>query len=145
MALYDVGANDGGFETGVRMALEGILASPRFLFRFETPPVDVRPSDTFAISDHDLASRLSFFLWATGPDAELQKLATENRLSDPVVLTQQVRRMLNAPGAEALATRFAAQWLRVPDLEEMHPDVRTYPDFDEQLKRAMRRETELFF
>lgn len=145
MALYDAGADDGGFETGVRMALEGILASPRFLFRFEKPPVDVRPSDTFAISDHDLASRLSFFLWATGPDAELQQLATENRLSDPRVLTQQVRRMLHAPRAEALATRFAAQWLRVPDLEKMHPDVRTYPDFDEQLKWAMRRETELFF
>ena len=145
MALYDIGADDGGFETGVRMALEGILASPRFLFRFEKPPVDVRPSDTFAISDHDLASRLSFFLWATGPDAELRQLATENRLSDPRVLTQQVRRMLHAPRAEALATRFAAQWLRLPDLEKMHPDVRTYPDFDEQLKRAMRRETELFF
>ncbi len=145
MALYDAGADDGGFETGVRMALEGILASPHFLFRFEKPPVDVRPSDTFAISDHDLASRLSFFLWATGPDAELQQLAIENRLSDPLVLTQQVRRMLDAPRAEALATRFAAQWLRLPDLEKMHPDVRTYPDFDEQLKRAMRRETELFF
>ena len=145
MALYDAGETEGGFEPGVRMALEGILASPHFVFRFEEPPVDVRPTDSFTISDHDLATRLSFFLWAGGPDPELLQLADERRLSDSDVLTRQVRRMLADPRAEALATRFAAQWLRLPDLDTLHPDVRTYPDFDEQLKQAMRRETELFF
>ncbi len=145
MALYESGAAEGGFEAGVRMALEGILASPRFVFRFEAPPADADPTDGFAVSDHALASRLSFFLWAAGPDAELVDLATAGRLSDPAVLDAQVLRMLADPRSEALATRFAAQWLRLPDLDALHPDVRTYPDFDEQLKRALRRETELFF
>ena len=145
MALYEGGAAGGGFEAGVRMALEGMLASPHFVFRFEAPPTAADPADGFAVSDHALASRLSFFLWAAGPDAELIDLATAGRLSDPAVLDAQVRRMLADPRSEALATRFAAQWLRLPDLDALHPDVRTYPDFDEQLKRAMRRETELFF
>ena len=145
VALYESGAAEGGFEAGVRMALEGILASPHFVFRFEAPPAGADPTDGFAVSDHALASRLSFFLWAAGPDAELVDLATAGRLSDPAVLDAQVRRMLADPRSEALATRFAAQWLRLPDLEALHPDVRTYPDFDEQLKHAMRRETELFF
>ena len=145
MALYDAGAEDGGFEAGVRMAIEGMLASPHFVFRFEEPPVDVPPAAAFPISDHDLASRLSFFLWSSAPDVELLELATEQRLSDPDVLDGQVRRMLADPRAEALATRFAAQWLRLPDLEALQPDVRVYPDFDEQLKWALQRETELFF
>ncbi len=145
MGLYVGGAAEGGFEAGVRMALEGVLASPRFVFRFEAPPAGADPADGFAVSDHALASRLSFFLWSAGPDAELVGLAAAGRLSDPAVLDAQVRRMLADPRSEALATRFAAQWLRLPDLDAMHPDVRTYPDFDEQLKRAMRRETELFF
>ncbi len=145
MALYDAGEAESGFEPGVRMALEGILASPHFVFRFEEPPVDLRPNDSFVITDHDLATRLSFFLWAGGPDTELLQLANERRLSEPEVLEQQVRRMLADPRAEALATRFAAQWLRLPDLDTLHPDVRTYPDFDDQLKHAMRRETELLF
>ena len=145
MALYDAGTEDGGFEAGVRMAIEGMLASPHFVFRFEEPPVDVPATASFPISDHDLASRLSFFLWSSTPDAELLALATEQRLSDPDVLDRQVRRMLADPRAEALATRFAAQWLRLPDLEALQPDVRVYPDFDEQLKWALQRETELFF
>ena len=144
-ALYEGGAAEGGFEAGVRMALEGILASPHFVFRFETPPAGADAARGFALSGHALASRLSFFLWAAGPDAELVDLAAAGRLSDPAVLDAQVRRMLADPRSEALATRFAAQWLRLPDLDGLHPDVRTYPDFDEQLKRAMRRETELFF
>ncbi len=145
MALYDAGEEDGGFEAGVRMAIEAMLASPHFVFRFEEPPVDTPPSAAFPIADHDLASRLSFFLWSSAPDAELLALAAGQRLSDADVLERQVRRMLADPRAEALATRFAAQWLRLPDLEALHPDVRVYPDFDEQLKRALRRETELFF
>ncbi len=145
MALYESGAAEGGFEAGVRMAIEGILASPHFVFRIEAPPAGVDPAGVFAVSEHALASRLSFFLWAAGPDAELIDLATTGRLSDPAVLDAQVGRMLADPRSEALATRFAAQWLRLPDLDALHPDVRTYPDFDEQLKHAMRRETELFF
>ena len=145
LALYDSGASDGGFESGVRMALEGILASPHFVFRFEEPPVDASPAASFVVSDHDLASRLSFFLWSSGPDEELIDLATSNQLSRPEVLASQTRRMLEDPRSEAVSTRFAAQWLRLPDLEKLHPDVRTYPDFDEHLKQAMRRETELFF
>ena len=145
MVLYDAGEQEGGFETGVRMAIEGMLASPHFVFRFEEPPVDLPPTAGFPVSDADLASRLSFFLWSSTPDAELLELAAEQRLSDSDILEQQVRRMLTDPRAEALATRFAAQWLRLPDLEPLHPDVRVYPDFDEQLKQAMRRETELLF
>ena len=149
MTLYEAGASQGDFETGVRMALEGILASPHFVFRFEEPPQaptnDAVAADSFILDDLDLASRLSFFLWATGPDAELLRVATEGRLSSSNELERQVHRMLADPRAETLSTRLAAQWLRLPDLEKIHPDVRTYPDFDEQLKFAMRRETELFF
>ncbi len=145
MSLYDAGAAEGSFESGVTVALEGMLASPYFVFRFEEAPVDAASGVSFPISDLALASRLSFFLWATAPDSELIRAANENRLADPAELERQVRRMLADPRAEALATRFAGQWLRLPDLEGIHPDVRTYPDFDEQLKAAMRRETELFF
>ena len=145
LTLYDIGASDNDFESGIRMALEGILASPHFVFRFEEPPVDTDPTASFPISEHDLASRLSFFLWSSGPDRELADLAAANQLSRPDILASQTRRMIADPRSEALATRFAAQWLRLPDLERLHPDVRTHPDFDEQLKRAMLRETELFF
>jgi cytochrome c553 len=144
MALYEQGAPD-GFEAGVRTALEGILASPRFVFRLEERPADARAGQPYAITDLDLASRLSFFLWATGPDEELVRLAERNRLSAQPVLEQQVRRMLADPRAGVLASRFAAQWLRLQDLDKINPDVRIYPDFDEQLKTSMRRETELFF
>lgn len=145
MSLYEAGATEGGFEPGIRMALEGILASPHFVFRFEEPPVDADSGVDFPVSDLALASRLSFFLWARGPDSELIRVASEDRLADPAELERQVRRMLADPRAEALATRFASQWLRLSDLDGIHPDVRIYPDFDEQLKRAMRRETELLF
>ena len=145
MSLYDVGTAEGGFEPGITMALEGILASPHFVFRLEAAPIDAASGVDFPVSDLALASRLSFFLWASGPDSELIRVASEDRLAHPAELERQVRRMLADPRAEALATRFAAQWLRLPDLDGIHPDVRTYPDFDEQLKAAMRRETELFF
>jgi hypothetical protein len=144
MALYDKGASE-GFESGVRTALEGILASPRFVFRFEERPAAARAGEAYAISDIDLASRLSFFLWATGPDEELGRLAEKQQLSAPATLERQVRRMLADPRADVLASRFAAQWLRLQDLDKINPDVRVYPDFDEQLKTSMLRETELFF
>jgi hypothetical protein len=114
------------------------------VFRLEEPPASGN-SKSYPIHDLDLASRLSFFLWGTPPDAELVKTAQEARLSDPEELERQVRRMLTDPRAQALATRFAEQWLRLADLDPMHPDVRMYPDFHDQLKKSMRRETELFF
>jgi len=145
LALYDFGVTEGGFEIGVRTALEGILASPHFAFRFEEPPSTADGSGAYAISDFDLASRLSFFLWGTPPDEELLELATNGRLSEPGVLESQTSRMLADERASALATRFAAQWLRMSDLDKMHPNVRTYPNFHDQLKASMRTETELFF
>ncbi len=149
MGLYRRGASEGGFEAGIRMALEGVLASPRFVFRFEERPPSRgfgAPSGAgYALDDVDLASRLSFFLWASGPDEELLRVAEAGRLSAPGAIDRQVRRMLTDRRSDALASRFAAQWLRLPDLDKINPDVRTYPDFDEQLKSSMRQETELFF
>jgi Protein of unknown function (DUF1592)/Protein of unknown function (DUF1588)/Protein of unknown function (DUF1585)/Protein of unknown function (DUF1595)/Protein of unknown function (DUF1587) len=145
MALYRDGEKDGGFESGIRTALEGILASPYFVFRLEEPPRGTEAGEIYRLRDLDLATRLSFFLWGRGPDEELENLARAGHLSDARVLENQARRMIRDPRSEALATRFAAQWLRLQDLEKMHPDVRSYPDFYEQLKQSMERETLLFF
>jgi hypothetical protein len=144
MQFYDQSAVEGGFEIGVRTALQAILASPHFVFRYEPPTRTVRAGETYRISDIALASRLSFFLWGTPPDAELMALATAGKL-DERALERQVKRMLADPRAEALGTRFAAQWLRLQDLDKVHPDAFLFPDFDQQLADAMRRETELFF
>ena len=144
MGLYGEGAGEGGFEIGVRTALQGILASPDFVFRFEEPG-DADGTGMYRISDVALASRLSFFLWGRLPDEELIAAASEGGLSDPAALEQQVDRMLADPRARALGTRFAAQWLRLQDLDQVHPDALRYPDFYEQLARDMRRETETFF
>ena len=145
MRFYEFGADEGGFEVGVRTALEAMLASPDFIFRFEEAPPGVRPGEAYRISDVDLAARLSFFLWALPPDDELLELATRGELSSQSVLDAQVRRMLADPRAEALGTRFAAQWLRLDDLDKVHPDRLMFPDFHQQLADAMRQETELFF
>ena len=145
MPFYDTGAEKGGFEFGVRTALEAILASPHFVLRLEREPPGVQPGQSYRLSDQDLASRLSFFLWGTPPDEELQKLASQGQLSNPGELEQQARRMLAEPRAEALGTRFAALWFRLQDLYKVRPDPNFYPNFDENLADAMRRETELFF
>jgi hypothetical protein len=149
LSLYDTGARKesgmAAFESGVRTSLEAILASPDFVFRFERAPARVKPGDAYRIRDIDLASRLAFFLWSGPPDHELLTLATQNKLSEPAVLERQVRRMMTDARAGTLATRFAAQWLRLQDLDKVQPDVRQYPDFDEQLRAAMREETEIFF
>jgi hypothetical protein len=145
MSFYDEGVKDGGFETGIRSALEAILASPHFIFRIEELPAHAKPGERYAISNLDLASRLSFFLWGEPPNDELIAMARRGTLSDPVVLQAQARRMLADPRAEALSTRFAAQWLRLQDIEKVHPDALQFPNFHEQLSAAMRRETELFF
>jgi len=151
MAFYDSGASAAPrgasaaarHESGVRNALEAILASPDFVFRFERAPAAA--ADTYRVSDIDLASRLSFFIWSAPPDHELLSLAAQGKLGDEAVLGREVRRMMTDPRASTLATRFAAQWLRLSDLDKVQPDVRQYPNFDEQLRAAMRRETELLF
>jgi len=145
MAFYDSGAKKGGFELGVRTALESILSSPFFVLRLERAPADVKPGQIYRIGDIDLASRLSFFLWGTPPDLQLEALAVQGKLSAPGELEKQTRRMLADPRAEALGTRFAYQWFRLQDLYKNHPDPNFYPNFDENLAHAMERETELFF
>jgi len=144
MPFYEEGAAEGGFEIGVRTALQAILASPHFVFRFEGSG-SATAASTYEISDHALASRLSFFLWGQPPDERLREIAVAGRLTDVEVLEAEVARLLADPRAEALGTRFAAQWLRLQDLDKVHPDTYWFPDFDQQLANAMRRETELFF
>ena len=145
MPFYEKGAAKGGFESGVRAALEAILASPHFIFRLEREPDAVRPGAPYRVTDADLASRLSFFLWGTPPDKELLAAAARGDLSKPAMLEQQARRMMADARSEALGTRFAAQWLRLQDIDKVRPDPNFYPNFDENLAAAMRRETELFF
>ena len=145
MSFYDGTAAEEGFEIGVRTALQAILASPSFIFRLERAPEETDGDASYAIGDLDLASRLSFFLWATIPDDELLDLAADGRLSDPAVLEAQVRRMLADPRAEALSTRFASQWLRLQDAEDNQPEPYLYPDFTGQLREDMVRETQLLF
>ena len=146
MPLFEKGsANGGGFDGGIRTALQGVLSSLHFIFRVEETPGDVKPGAIYKISDVDLASRLSFFLWGTIPDRELIDVAGKGTLSQPAVFDRQVRRMLTDPRAEALSTRFAAQWLRLQDLDKIEPDALAFPYYDETLAKAMRRETELLF
>jgi hypothetical protein len=144
--FYAQGRKDGGdFESGIRMALQAMLASPRFLFRLEEAPAAVRAGQNYRITDLDLATRLSFFLWGAGPDEELLKIAQRGTLRGPGVLTTQVKRMLADPKSDALATRFGAQWLRLQDLEKIYPDALLFPYYDFKLGEALRTETELFF
>jgi hypothetical protein len=145
LSFYALGREERDFESGVRMGLQAILSSPSFVFRLERMPEVAAPGESYRVADLDLASRLSFFLWASAPDDELRELANEGRLSEPSTLEKQVRRMLSDSRAEALATRFASQWLRLQDLEKLHPDAVLYPYYDATLAQAMKRETELFF
>jgi mono/diheme cytochrome c family protein len=145
LGFYDRGREKGDFETGIRESLQAILASAQFIFRLERAPAGVKPGQNYRISDIDLASRLSYFLWSAAPDKQLVDLAMRNELRAPGVLDAQVKRMLQDPRSDALATRFASLWLRLQDLDKIHPDALTYPAFDHFLVEAMRRETELFF
>jgi Protein of unknown function (DUF1592)/Protein of unknown function (DUF1588)/Protein of unknown function (DUF1587)/Protein of unknown function (DUF1585)/Protein of unknown function (DUF1595) len=146
MEFFARGRKTGDFENGVRLALQSVLVSPRFLFRLEQAPSQLRTaSGTYRLSDQELASRLSFFLWDAGPDAELVKAAANGALRTPLGLEKQVRRMLADKRSEALSTRFASQWLRLQDLEKMIPDYLLFPQYDETLAQSMIRETELFF
>lgn len=145
LSFYEEGRTRSDFESGIRLAVQAILASPRFVFRFEAAPSSAKPGQTYRLSDADLASRLSFFLWGTAPDGELLKHVAERTLRTPGALDRQVKRMLTHPRSEALATRFAAQWLRLQDLDKVNPDYLQYPQYDDRLAEAFRRETELFF
>ncbi|HKE83707.1 MAG TPA: DUF1592 domain-containing protein [Vicinamibacterales bacterium] len=133
----------GNFEAGIEMALRRILADPEFIFRFEPTPAGVKTP--YRISDTELASRLSFFVWSSIPDDELLKLALDGRLHQPAVLEKQTRRMLADPKARTLVTNFANQWLYLRDLKSANPDVTVFPDFDDNLRQGFQRETEMLF
>jgi hypothetical protein len=142
MTFYARGRKEKNFEAGITKALEAILASPQFLFRIEGS----RPTNAgYRLSDYELASRLSFFLLGRGPDPELLKAAGQGRLGLPGALSKQAKRLLASPDADALATRFASQWLRLQDLEKVIPDPILYPYSDQTLSLALKKETELFF
>ena len=145
LEFYSKGRTAGDFERGIQVALERLLTSPDFLFRVVNDPPDARPGTLYRISDLELASRLSFFLWSSIPDDALLEVASRGELKNPSVLLQQMRRMLADPRAEALISNFAGQWLRLRNLPGVDRSVLMFPDFDENLRRAMRRETELLF
>ena len=145
MGLYRTGRSEGGFEAGIQLALEGMLVSPKFLFRIERDPENVATGAAYRISDLELASRLSFFLWSSIPDDELLGLAERGRLKDPAVLDRQIQRMLADSRASTLVENFAGQWLYLRNIRQVSPDPRVFPQFDDELRQAFRRETELLF
>ncbi len=145
MPFFQKGAENGGFEAGVGAALEAILSSPHFIFRLEREAESAVPGTAVRVADLDLASRLSFFIWGTSPDKELVDIAAAGKLSAPGMLEKQTRRLLADSRAEALGSRFAAQWLRLQDVAKVKPDPNFYPNFDDNLAEMMRNETELFF
>jgi uncharacterized protein DUF1592/uncharacterized protein DUF1588/uncharacterized protein DUF1587/uncharacterized protein DUF1595/uncharacterized protein DUF1585 len=145
MEFYQAGRKEGDFEHGVDMVLTRILADPRFIYRIETEPASAKTNQPSRISDLDLASRLSFFLWSSVPDDELIAAASQGKLKDPVILERQVRRMLKDSRAGALTANFAGQWLNLRGLQSVGPLPLLYPDFDDPLRQAMRREVELLF
>jgi len=145
MGFYSEGRTGKDFEAGIRAMLQALLASPHFLFRLEEIPAGVRPGQNYRITDLDLAARLSYFIWGTAPDAELQKVAAGGTLHTAPVLEKQVHRLLADPRAEALSTRFASQWLRLQDVDKIHPDALLFPSYDNLLASSYKRETELLF
>ncbi|MFL6280077.1 MAG: DUF1592 domain-containing protein [Vicinamibacterales bacterium] len=142
--LYQKARKDGDFDAGIEMALSAVLVSPRFLFRVEQDPPDISPDTPYRISDLELASRLSFFLWSSIPDDQLLNAAEAGTLHQPAVLERQVRRMLADSRSRALVNNFAEQWLHLRNLDSTIPDMRLFPDFDDNLRQAFRQETELF-
>ena len=143
--LYRKARIDADFEAGIEMALSAVLVSPQFLFRVEHDPAGLPPNTVYRISDLELASRLSFFLWSSIPDDELLGVAIAGKLHEPDVLERQVRRMLADSRSRALVSNFASQWLHLRNLDSISPDMRLFPDFDDNLRQAFRQETELFF
>jgi hypothetical protein len=144
MRFYESGHQKGGFDAGIQQAVMAVLASPKFLYRVEAPPKDATPGKIYPISDVELASRLSFFLWSQGPDDELLTVATAGKLRDPATLEKQVRRMLADPRSKSLTTSFADQWLTVDEMDRIEPDPTLFPEFDNALRLAFRREIEMF-
>ena len=145
LTFYDRGRAAGSFDTGIEMALRRLLVSPEFLFRVERDPEGVVAGEAYRVSDLELASRLSFFLWSSVPDEELLEAAERGELSDAEVFEAQVERMLADPRSEALVGNFAGQWLTLRNAAAVQPDEDEFPDFGEGLRRAFRRETELLF
>jgi mono/diheme cytochrome c family protein len=144
LRFYRSGRHEGTFERGIQAALGRLLVSPQFLFRLERDPADLGPGGPYRISDLELASRLSFFLWSSIPDDQLLDVAARGRLKDPKILEEQVRRMLADSRATALVVNFGGQWLFLRNMKAVDPDANAFPDFDENLRDAFRRETELF-
>ncbi len=144
MSFYKKAAEASGFESGIEAALSSILVNPEFLFRVEREPANVKLGEAYRISDIELASRLSFFIWSSLPDEALIDDAIAGNLSDPDTLEAHVRRMLANPRALSLVDNFASQWLHLRNLDSVTPDLRLYPDFDDNLRQAFRKETELF-
>jgi hypothetical protein len=145
MKIYREGRRSGTFETGIEAALQRILAAPKFTFRVERDQPNIAPGTPYRISDVELASRLSFFLWSSIPDDELLKVAETGKLKDPAVLEAQVRRMLADERARALVDNFAGQWLQLRNVRNVQPNSDLFPDFDDNLRLALKTETELFF
>src|SRR5688572_5808164 len=144
MSFYDAGRREGSFERGIELATRAVLVSPKFIFRVERDPAGAVPGRPYRVSDVDLASRLSFFLWSSIPDDELLDLASRGQLSRPAVLDAQVKRMLADPRAQALTDNFAGQWLHIRNLRNTTPDKNDFPDFDDNLRQAFERELDLF-
>ncbi|MCP5146159.1 MAG: DUF1592 domain-containing protein [Gammaproteobacteria bacterium] len=144
MGFYDAGAEQGGFEVGIQKSIMALLASPKFLYRVETLPETAVAGDVFPLTDFELASRLSYFLWSRSPDDTLLKLAEDGQLQDKKVLRQQVERMLADPRAAALTENFAFRWLRVEDVDAIDPDPRLFPEFDPDLRASFKTEIALF-
>jgi mono/diheme cytochrome c family protein len=145
LEFYDAGAAREGFDAGIESALRVVLTSPKFLFRDEPDPEGVAPGTLYALGDHELASRLAFFLWSSLPDAELLDAADQGKLSEPAVYREQVLRMLKDRRSAALVENFAGQWLFLRNLASARPDTEEFPNFDDNLRQAMRTETELLF
>jgi hypothetical protein len=145
LGFYQQGRNQSDFDTGIQYAVTRIIASPEFLFRLEPDPENVKPDAPYRLNDFELASRLAAFLWSSIPDEPLLDLAARGKLKDQAVYEQQVRRMMVDPRAGSLITNFAGQWLYLRNLKDTHPDQNQFPDFDENLRNDLRRETELFF
>lgn len=145
LKFFHQGRKEGSFDHGIELALRSILVSPEFLFRIERDPPGVARHTAYRVTDLELVSRLSFFLWSSIPDAELLDAAEAGRLHDPAELERQVRRMLQDGRSSSLVTNFAGQWLHLRNLASAAPDLRLFPDFDDNLRQAFRRETELFF
>jgi hypothetical protein len=144
MIAYDAGRAEGSFDNGVEWALEALLSSPKFLFRIEHDPSNLKPGSAYKVSDLELASRLSFFLWSSIPDDTLLDLASRNKLSDPATLSQQVKRMLADSKSTAIVDNFAGQWLYLRNLRTVAPNADLFPRFDDNLRDGFLQETSLF-